>query len=76
MPIAKYVCAACAYKEKPYMYKKGSRKLEIILWICGILPGVLYTIWRSSTEIPICPICDTASMISTKSPHGQRLAGF
>ena len=75
MALAKYICSTCGYKDKPHMYKKGKRSLEIILWVCGILPGVGYTIWRNYTAIPICPICDTATMISISTPHGQNLAG-
>ncbi len=76
MPIPKYVCASCGYKEKPLNYKKGSWKVEIILWICFLVPGLLYSIWRSYTAIKVCPLCKTATMISTKTAHGQRLSGF
>lgn len=76
MPRPKYVCSSCSYKDKPIIYKRGSGTLEIVLWICGIIPGILYTAWRNYTAIMVCPNCETASMISTKTSYGQRLAGF
>ena len=76
MARTRYVCSICSYKDKPITFRRGSGKLEIALWICGILPGLLYTLWRNYTAILVCPNCERASMISTKSSYGQRLAGF
>lgn len=75
MGIPKYVCAGCHYKGKPIRLKEGSAKLEIILWICGIIPGLIYSIICYKNGIDICPSCKTPSMISVKGPHGQRLYG-
>ncbi len=76
MPKPKYVCSSCSYKEKPMTWRPGSVKLEIVLWICGIIPGLLYTIWRNYRSVLVCPNCETATMISTKTSYGQRLSGF
>ncbi|MEE8575430.1 MAG: hypothetical protein V3T30_08465 [Thermodesulfobacteriota bacterium] len=75
MAMAKYVCPSCSHRGKPMLLRKGSRKTEIILWICGIVPGILYSIWRYNTALPACPQCDQGVMISVKSRHGQRLTG-
>ena len=76
MAIPQYVCATCGYKDKPDIYMRGSTKIEIVLWLIGIIPGFIYTAWRRKTAVMVCPHCETASMISTKSPHGSHLAGY
>ncbi len=75
MAIPKLICSYCGYKDKHEKYKRGSTKVEIILWLCLILPGLVYSIWRLVTKINVCPNCRTATMISTKTPHGQSLMG-
>jgi len=75
MAIPKLICSGCGYKGKPEKYRMGSAKLEIILWLCFILPGLSYSIWRLATRINVCPNCRTATMISTRTSHGQRLFG-
>ena len=75
MAMPKYVCTACCCTDKPIKYRRGRNKREILLWICFIVPGLLYTIWRNTSTILACPRCETTTMISTKTPHGQRLIG-
>jgi hypothetical protein len=63
------------YAGKPMLLKKGSAKLEILFWICGIVPGIIYTSWRIKTAVQACPKCDKGIMISTKGSLGQRMTG-
>ncbi len=71
----KYVCARCGCSAKPIIYRRGSIGVEIILWLCLIIPGLAYTVWRFVTRARICPNCYTDTMISTKSSLGQKLIG-
>ena len=42
---------------------KGSGWIEVILWLCYIVPGLIYSIWRRSGEQSICPTCKKETLI-------------
>jgi hypothetical protein len=44
-----------------------------VLWLFGILPGLIYHIWRSSTERKVCPSCTSREIVGLSSPMGQKL---
>ncbi len=74
--VPKYICQVCCYKKKPEMWKPGSLKIEIVLWLLGGVPGLMYSLWRRVFRtVRICPECRTATMISTATPHGQKMIG-
>jgi len=62
------VCTACGYVGKPAMRRRGRGWLEIALWLMGLLPGLIYTIWRLSTRHPVCPSCAHGNIVSAGSP--------
>ncbi len=55
----KIICPSCQYVGESKAIAKGSRKIEIALWCCLLLPGILYTMWRQSQEgrYEGCPEC-------------------
>lgn len=68
-----HVCTQCGVRVKPKTFTKGSFAIEIILWLCLIVPGLIYTIWRSSTRYTGCPDCKTQTMVKADSPIGKQL---
>ncbi|MGQ9669508.1 MAG: hypothetical protein ACUVWY_05000 [Desulfosoma sp.] len=58
----KIKCAACDYVGEAAVLQKGSRSKEIALWCCLFLPGLLYTLWRLSSDGRYmgCPRCKSA----------------
>ncbi len=69
----KFVCPSCGSTSTFFIYKRGSRALEIALWLL-IVPGLFYSLWREGTKVHVCTNCEVA-MISVKTSHGQRLTG-
>ena len=57
----KIVCPECRYVGGAEKMSKGSRRTEILLWCCLFLPGLFYTLWRSSSDGQYmgCPQCGT-----------------
>ncbi len=67
------ICPACGTQGEPATATKGSFIIEIILWLCFIIPGLIYTVWRISSRHPICPVCKAAGMIQVDTPRGAQL---
>ncbi|MGC9194681.1 MAG: hypothetical protein ACP5IL_04410 [Syntrophobacteraceae bacterium] len=55
----KIICPACDYVGESKSIAKGSKKIEVVLWCCLLVPGMLYTMWRQSREGRYhgCPQC-------------------
>ncbi|MBE9531439.1 MAG: hypothetical protein IME98_01370 [Proteobacteria bacterium] len=70
-----HVCRQCSYSGKPEMFKRGSLKIEVLLWLALIVPGIIYSVWRRIGATPICPKCHFGPMMSSKSGLGYRMSG-
>lgn len=68
------ICPHCGTQGEPKTITKGSTGVELILWICFLVPGLIYSFWRLSSKYEACPACDQAGMIKVDSPKGQLLA--
>lgn len=51
---------------------KGSTRVEIILWLCLLIPGLIYSVWRLSSRLEGCPSCGNTSLIPRTSPMAQK----
>ena len=69
----KLVCTSCGYVGRPRRVTRGRLSVEILLWLCLIVPGVIYTLWRLSTRHDECPSCGHKAMIPARIPLGQKL---
>ena len=67
------LCINCGHQDKPKTITKGSIIMELALWICFLLPGLIYSIWRLSSRYEGCPYCESPNMISLNSPAAQRI---
>lgn len=67
------VCTQCGYVGKPKTAIKGSMGMEIVLWLFFIIPGLIYSVWRSSSRYDVCPKCNNQSLIPLDSPKGQKV---
>lgn len=68
------ICPNCGTQGEPKIITKGSLGMEIILWICFLLPGLIYSIWRLSSRYSGCPSCGQPGMIGINTPNGRFLA--
>jgi predicted RNA-binding Zn-ribbon protein involved in translation (DUF1610 family) len=72
--VEKY-CPDCGIVGAPRFTKRGSAGVEILLWFLMIVPGIVYSIWRSSTERQACPSCGQSGLIPLDSPKAQAALG-
>lgn len=59
-------CPNCQYVGKPKTFTKGSILVEIVLWLCFIVPGLIYSLWRLSTRYDGCPNCKYVNVFPYK----------
>lgn len=69
----KMVCRNCGTQGEPKTRTKGSLIMEIMLWVCFLLPGMLYSVWRLSTRAKVCGGCDSTELVPSDSPVGKKL---
>jgi len=67
------VCTRCKTVARPKTRTGGSFALEILLWLMFLLPGLIYTLIRSSSTARVCPACGSAELVPTTSPVGQQI---
>lgn len=67
------ICPHCGTRGEPSRETRGSLGIEILLWICFIIPGLIYTLWRLTTRYDACPACKAGGMIPVQSPLGKKL---
>ena len=72
--MSKMICQDCGTTGVPKKVTKGSIWIEIILWLCFLIPGLIYSIWRLTTRYDACPKCKSKSIIPTDSPKGKELS--
>lgn len=70
--MAKIVCTACGYVGEPATATKGSFGVELVLWLCFIVPGLIYSIWRLSSRHDACPSCGQTALIPAGSPMANK----
>lgn len=67
-----YYCVACGSVANPRTYTKGSFLIEVALWLCFLVPGLLYSLFRLATRYRGCPACGAPGMIPVTSPIAQQ----
>jgi predicted RNA-binding Zn-ribbon protein involved in translation (DUF1610 family) len=70
---AQMICATCGSEGMPRRHVPGSFFIEVLLWLCFLLPGVLYSVWRLSAAKKVCPKCGSTEMVPLTSPRGATL---
>ncbi len=69
----KYVCKDCGEVGKAKTKVKGSFVIEIFLWLFFIIPGLLYSLWRSTRAVKVCSMCGGDRIYKIESPYGKKL---
>lgn len=70
--MSEIVCTRCGYVGEPKTITRGSLRIEFVLWLCLLLPGLIYSIWRQSSRYEGCPSCGETALIPRTSPMAQK----
>lgn len=68
----KIVCTACGYIGESKTVTKGHFALEVVLWLCFLIPGIIYSIWRLATRFEACPTCGNVNPLPASAPMAQK----
>jgi len=68
-------CPACGSTKGARTHTRGSILVELFLWLCFLLPGFIYSIWRLSSRQQVCCECGNPGLIPSSSPRAQKELG-
>lgn len=68
-----YVCKSCNHVGKSKSFVPGSFVIELFAWLCLILPGLIYTLWRASSKKKVCEMCSSKEIIGIDTPMGRKM---
>jgi ribosomal protein S27AE len=66
------LCLQCGTAAIGKRAMKGSFLIELVLWLCLFVPGLIYSLWRLSTKYYVCPKCGSDQRVPFDSPLAQR----
>ena len=72
---ANLYCPRCGSVSGGISHTRGSVLVELLLWLCFLIPGIIYSIWRVSSRNIVCPSCQSPDVISVDSPRARRELG-
>ena len=65
-------CPHCGAVAQSKQVTRGSGWIEIVLWLCFLIPGLIYTIWRATSKAEVCSACGSSGIIPASSPNAPR----
>jgi hypothetical protein len=68
------ICAACGTVGRTKSETRGSFFIEVILWLCFLIPGLVYSIWRLTTRRTVCAECGGHALLPLTTPGGKDVA--
>lgn len=71
----KLACKNCGSVTYPRRRYKGSLLIEVVLWLCFVIPGLLYTLWRYGSSEMVCAKCGSSQLVPLDSPEGFKISG-
>lgn len=69
----KIICENCRTVGYPGRKVKGSIVIEVLLWLCFLIPGLLYSLWRHASAYKVCKACGSEELVPVDSPKGRKL---
>lgn len=72
-----YHCMTCGADGEGATRTRGSIGIEVVLWLCFLVPGLIYSLWRLSSRRQVCATCGSESIVPYSAPaalsHRQQI---
>ena len=66
------VCTVCGHVGSSKTITKGHFALEVVLWLCFLIPGFIYSVWRHTSCYEVCPGCGKQNLLPRTAPMAQK----
>lgn len=73
MNTEKLICADCKSRIDLPIGKRGNASIEIILWMLGIFPGLIYSLWRLRKVKRVCKTCGSDFLLPLDSSDTRNM---
>lgn len=67
-----FVCTQCGSLTNGKQTTPGSIFIEIVLWLCFLIPGLIYSAWRMQSRRRECDQCGGA-LIPANTPRARQI---
>lgn len=67
------ICKQCGTVNEGGDALPGSGWIELLLWLCYIVPGAIYSIWRRTKKNGACTACGSRDIVQVGTPIGAQL---
>ncbi len=67
----KMYCLDCEVAGSPKRVMPGSIGVEVVLWLCFLVPGLIYSVWRHGASYQGCPTCGSKAVVPADSPRAK-----
>jgi hypothetical protein len=61
-------CTTCGHEGQAKTKTRGSTAIELILWLCFLVPGLIYSFWRLGSKYKACTQCGGTTLVPPASP--------
>ena len=68
------LCLRCDERGKMPITRPGSNALEVLLWVAGLVPGIVYNLWRNSGRSAQCGSCGSRDCIPVTTNRAKAQA--
>lgn len=68
------LCSSCGHVGRPKTVTPGSLLIEAVLWLCLLVPGLIYSLWRINRRHDACAKCGAATLLPLDSPVAASFA--
>lgn len=69
------VCTRCLSAGPARKITPGSMLIELVLWLCLVVPGLVYSLWRLSARYTGCATCGAREVVPASSPAARQILG-
>lgn len=67
------LCLTCQTVGIPKTATRGSIWIELVLWLCFLIPGLIYSIWRITGKTRVCRACGSQQLVPLTSPAARKV---
>lgn len=67
------LCPTCGHVGRPARHTPGSFLIEVVLWLCFLVPGVIYSLWRVSARRDVCSKCGAQQLLPLDTPRAAEI---